>query len=172
MNTTSDDPSLSEAHNEHRDFDDGANALWSLYGKEAQAHDEACVQSLAKDMDGSLLFVRRYHLFLVVLNSFTYIPIGWFIFSCPRLLPCPKYSEFASGLREAIRLLPTAIGALSATISLFPGAVDCNSGPDFSTDCVYRPRGFHLVFHSIFPPTSSHPKHFPSALSCIQTIVI
>ena len=64
MNTTSDDPSLSEAHGERRDFDDGANALWSLYGKEAQAHDQACVQSLAKDMDGSLLFVRRYHRFL------------------------------------------------------------------------------------------------------------
>ena len=68
VNTTSDDPSLSEAHNEHRDFDDGANALWSLYGKEAQAHDEACVQSIAKDMDGSLLFVRRYHLFLSSLD--------------------------------------------------------------------------------------------------------
>ena len=59
MNTTSEDPSLLEAHRGRRDFDDGANALWSLYGKEAQAHDQAYVQSLAKDMDGSLLFVRR-----------------------------------------------------------------------------------------------------------------
>jgi hypothetical protein len=38
----SDYPSQSplEVPNEHEDFDDGANALWSLYGKEAQAHDE------------------------------------------------------------------------------------------------------------------------------------
>lgn len=43
---------------ERRDFDDGANALWSLYGKEAKAHDEARFVSLASDMDGVLLFVR------------------------------------------------------------------------------------------------------------------
>lgn len=72
VNTTSDDPSLSEAHSERRDFDDGANALWSFYGKVAQTHDETFVQSLAKDMDGLLLFVRRYHL-IVDLNSFTHI---------------------------------------------------------------------------------------------------
>ena len=165
MNTTSEDPSLLEAHRGRRDFDDGANALWSLYGKEAQAHDQAYVQSLAKDMDGSLLFVRRYHRFSVVLNSFMCIPIGWFIFSCSRLLPHPKYSEFASGPHEPIRLLPTAIG-------LFPGAVDCDSSPDLSTNCIHRPRGFHLVFHSIYCPTSSQPIHFPSILSSIQTIVI
>ena len=43
---------------ERRDFDDGANALWSLYGKEAKTHDEARFVSLAADMDGVLLFVR------------------------------------------------------------------------------------------------------------------
>jgi hypothetical protein len=42
----------------HRDFDDGANALWSLYGKEAKTHDDAHFTSLAADMDGVLLFVR------------------------------------------------------------------------------------------------------------------
>ena len=61
VNDSSDGPCLSEAQSECRDFDDGANALWSLYGKVAQTHDEAHVQSLAKDMDGFLLFVRRYH---------------------------------------------------------------------------------------------------------------
>ena len=44
-------------HKERRDFDDGAHALWSLYGKEAKAHDEARFLSLAADMDGVLLFV-------------------------------------------------------------------------------------------------------------------
>jgi hypothetical protein len=43
---------------ERLDFDDGANALWSLYGKEAKTHDEARFVSLAQDMDGVLLFVR------------------------------------------------------------------------------------------------------------------
>ena len=42
---------------ERRDFDDGANAPWSLYGKEAKTHDEARIQSLAKDMEGVLVFV-------------------------------------------------------------------------------------------------------------------
>lgn len=43
---------------EHRDFDDGANALWSLYGKEAKSHDDDRFQSLASHMEGVLLFVR------------------------------------------------------------------------------------------------------------------
>lgn len=43
---------------EPRDFDDGANALWSLYGNEAKKHDEARVESVAKDMGDILTFVR------------------------------------------------------------------------------------------------------------------
>ena len=42
---------------ERQDFDDGANALWSLYGKEAKTHDEAEIQILAADMDGIPTFV-------------------------------------------------------------------------------------------------------------------
>ena len=44
--------------NKRGEFDDGANALWSLYGKEAQAHDETLFQSLSADMDGVPTFVR------------------------------------------------------------------------------------------------------------------
>lgn len=40
------------------DFDDGANALWTLYGKEAKSHDEAHIHTLKEDMDGVLIFVR------------------------------------------------------------------------------------------------------------------
>ena len=43
---------------ERLDFDDGANALWFLYGKEAKTHDEARFENLDKDMEGVLLFVR------------------------------------------------------------------------------------------------------------------
>lgn len=39
------------------DFDDSANALWSLYGKEAKSHDEARIQTLKEDMEGVLIFV-------------------------------------------------------------------------------------------------------------------
>ncbi|KAI9456380.1 hypothetical protein BJY52DRAFT_1212963 [Lactarius psammicola] len=56
-----------EPHKERKDFDDGANALWSLYGKEAKAHDEARFLSLKDDMDGVLLFAG---LFSAVLTSF------------------------------------------------------------------------------------------------------
>jgi len=42
------------------DFDDSANALWSLYGKEAKGHDEATIQTLKDDMDGVLIFVRTH----------------------------------------------------------------------------------------------------------------
>lgn len=42
------------------DFDDSANALWTLYGKEAKSHDESRIQTLKDDMDGVLIFVRLY----------------------------------------------------------------------------------------------------------------
>jgi hypothetical protein len=45
------------------DFDDSANALWSLHGKEAKSHDEARIQSLKDDMEGVLIFVRFLSLF-------------------------------------------------------------------------------------------------------------
>ena len=50
--------SLPQSQKERRDFDDGANALWSLYGEEVKTHDEARFESMAKDMDGVLVFVR------------------------------------------------------------------------------------------------------------------
>ncbi|KAI9456395.1 hypothetical protein BJY52DRAFT_1212975, partial [Lactarius psammicola] len=66
-NSSSDGLFPPRSHKERRDFDDGANALWSLYGKEAKTHDEARFLSLAADMDGVLLFAG---LFSAVLTSF------------------------------------------------------------------------------------------------------
>ena len=40
-----------------QDFDDRANDLWSLYGKEAESHDKARIETLKDDMDGVLIFV-------------------------------------------------------------------------------------------------------------------
>jgi hypothetical protein len=42
------------------DFDDSANALRSLYGKEAKSQDEARIQALKVDMGGVLIYVRLY----------------------------------------------------------------------------------------------------------------
>jgi hypothetical protein len=42
------------------DFNGSANALWTLYGKEAKSHDDSRIQTLKDDMDGVLIFVRPY----------------------------------------------------------------------------------------------------------------
>ena len=42
------------------DFDDNANAFWSLHMKEAKSHDEARIESIKDDMDGVLIFVCIY----------------------------------------------------------------------------------------------------------------
>ncbi|KAH9052778.1 hypothetical protein EDB87DRAFT_344207 [Lactarius vividus] len=49
------------------DFDDNANALWSLHVKEAMSHDDARIRSLKDDMDGVLIFAG---LFSASLTSF------------------------------------------------------------------------------------------------------
>ena len=52
------DRSEAEAPEKQRqDFDEDANDLWSLYGKEAKSHDEAQIETLKGDMDGVLIFV-------------------------------------------------------------------------------------------------------------------
>jgi hypothetical protein len=51
---------LEEQQEEKRfigDFDESANALWTLYGKEAKSYDDARINILKDDMDGVLIFV-------------------------------------------------------------------------------------------------------------------
>ncbi|KAH9074320.1 hypothetical protein EDB83DRAFT_2549766 [Lactarius deliciosus] len=66
-NPSSEGPFPPRSHEERRDFDDGANVLWTLYGKEAKTHDEARFERLAADMDGIPTFAG---LFAAVLTSF------------------------------------------------------------------------------------------------------
>ena len=40
-----------------QDFDEDANDLWYLYGKEAKSRDEARIEILKDSMDGVLIFV-------------------------------------------------------------------------------------------------------------------
>jgi hypothetical protein len=56
------DPSQSPegSHKQRQDFDDGANDLWSLYGKEAQIYDESRIKTLKDDMGGVLIFVLDF----------------------------------------------------------------------------------------------------------------
>ena len=65
------------------DFNDNANALWSLHVKEAMSHDEARVQSTKSEMDNVLLFVRVYIPIVIVTvyptpSSCTVIQAGLF----------------------------------------------------------------------------------------------
>ena len=58
MNNRNDpNQSLEESHKQRRDFDEDANDLWFLYGKEAKSRDEAWMETLRGDMDGVLIFV-------------------------------------------------------------------------------------------------------------------
>jgi hypothetical protein len=68
--------------NEHPpkgDFDDGANALWSLYGTEARGHDQSRIQTLKGDMDGVLIFASSYSYFHIC-HILIRHHIGWSIF--------------------------------------------------------------------------------------------
>lgn len=56
MNNRND--SSQSSHKQRQDFDDGANDIWSLYGKEAQIYDESRIKTLKGDMGGVLIFVR------------------------------------------------------------------------------------------------------------------
>ena len=51
---------IREAETDNLDFDDSANALWSLYGQEAKNLDDATIKDIKSDMDGLLIFVRSY----------------------------------------------------------------------------------------------------------------
>ena len=67
------------------DFDDNANALWSLHTGEAKRHDEGRIHSLKDDMDSVLIFVRIY-IPIVVSTELIRCHPGWFIFRCPYFL--------------------------------------------------------------------------------------
>jgi hypothetical protein len=44
----------------HGDFNDNANPLWTLYSDKAKDHDEAKIETLTEGMTGILLFVRSH----------------------------------------------------------------------------------------------------------------
>ena len=70
------------------DFDDNANAMWSLHLGEAKSHDEARIHSLKDDMDSVLIFVRFLISVIIVYSNLMHHHPGWFILRCPHFLPC------------------------------------------------------------------------------------
>ena len=70
------------------DFDDNANAMWSLHLGEAKSHDEARIHSLKDDMDSVLIFVRFLISVIIVYSNLMHHRLGWFILCCPHFLPC------------------------------------------------------------------------------------
>ena len=72
------------------DFDDNANAMWSLHLGEAKSHDEARIHSLKDDMDSVLIFVRvlyRRHYSIVFPDLMHYLQVR-FILRCPHVISC------------------------------------------------------------------------------------
>ena len=59
INRNEPEPNRSSEESYGRDFDDGANDLWSLYEKEAKKDDEALLKPSKDDMDGVLIFVCK-----------------------------------------------------------------------------------------------------------------
>ena len=115
------------------DFDDSANALWTLYGKEAKSQDEARIQALKDDMDGVLIFVRLYSVCAIARLGIAvgrFYRIGRIVFRYSHFFFNRHYTKFASGpYRQSGVLLGTKRRAAQ---------------PDFPS------AGFHR-------PTSRHP---------------
>ena len=87
-----------------RDFDEDANDLWTLYGKQAEGHDEGWIKVLKEDMDSVLIFVCS-SFFCSASVDVNLIP-GWFILGCSHCVRHPQDSGFESELRRPVSLLP------------------------------------------------------------------
>ena len=79
-------PSASEMPPMIGDFNDNANALWSLHLDEAKSHDEARIHSLKEDMDSVLIFVRVVSLSSFFSELIMLCRLGRFILRCPHFL--------------------------------------------------------------------------------------
>jgi hypothetical protein len=50
-------------HGPTNNYDDPSSKIWSVYVGEADGHDKTLVESWKADMDGILIFVRRFSCF-------------------------------------------------------------------------------------------------------------
>lgn len=98
--------SLEELNEQNQDFDDDANDLWFLFGKEAKSRDEA-IKTLKDDMDGILIYVCAC-LFWSTEIDITLVP-GWVIICCSSCVCRAKGSGFKSKPRKSVGLLPESV---------------------------------------------------------------
>ena len=92
---------------ERQDFDDSAYGLWSLYGKEAESHDKARIETLKDDMDGVLIFVCARFFWSTGVDV-TPTP-GWLVLWCSHRIRRATDSEFESKSCRPVGLLPESI---------------------------------------------------------------
>ena len=127
------------------DFNDNANALWSLHVKEAMSHDEARIQSLKDDMDGVLIFVRVYISVIIFYPELMHRRQGRFILRCSHFLSRRQDSRPSSRSSPADGLLP---------------ATECRTTrSDLQAGLLYRPTGLHPI-HSTSTLSRFHSKPF------------
>jgi len=133
-----DDPSRppEESHDLRHDFDNGANALWSLYEKEVESVDKVRIQALKDDMDGVLIFVC---MFPSVIGRVDFIlDTGWFILRCHHCVRRPQDSGFESRPCGPISLLPATIRSDSCS-NISANRVDGPSDPNQSHSPIALP---------------------------------
>ena len=99
--------SFEESYDQRQDFDDGANDLWTVYGKEAKSHDQIRINVLKDDMEGILLFVCACFCWFARVD--VTLALGWFILCCSRRVHRAKDEEFECDPRKPVGLLPESI---------------------------------------------------------------
>lgn len=120
------------------DFDGSANALWSLYGQEAQSHDKARIQTLKEDMDGVLIL--SVHVLSMLPNAAILIHdnTGWSVFRRSNRLHTRQQTELESQPHRPNGVLPST---------------ECrNARSDFPPNLLHCSSVFHL-----FHPAASIP---------------
>jgi hypothetical protein len=97
-------PPPEEPPEQRQNFDEDANDLWSLYGKEAKSHDKEWIKVLKEDMDAILIFVCAS--FFCSTSVDVNLILGWFILCCSHRVRRPKDSGFESKPRRPVSILP------------------------------------------------------------------
>ena len=143
-------PSPEESPEQREDFDEDADGLWSLYGKEAKSHDEEWIKVLKEDMDAILIFVRASFFCSASVDVNLILIPGWFILCCSHRVRRHKDSGFESEPCRRVSLLSESNSVYSwpniATTRLGgpPDLFQLHSLPDLSSLGV-RPPGQYLL---------------------------
>ncbi|KAH9960015.1 hypothetical protein BC827DRAFT_1133867, partial [Russula dissimulans] len=115
--------SSGESHQEPKDFDDGANDLWSLYGREARGHDVARIQALKDDMDGLLIFAG---LFSSVLSAFVFPKIQDL-----QVNPANQSVYYQQQSSQFLAQISQQIAAIGTQVSINPIPIPLSPFPSF-----------------------------------------